>query len=144
MTKQAAKVVGQTKDVGFQIGVRRTFDVTLQQAWSALTSEQGLRLWLGDVPEFRLEPGTSYLTREGIRGEIRVVKPGGHVRMAWQPGDWPNESTLQVRVIPGSTSGRTAVSFHQEKLRDARQRRQMHRHWLQVLDQLDALFQSEE
>jgi uncharacterized protein YndB with AHSA1/START domain len=47
-------VVGQTKDVGFQIGARKTLAISPEQAWDLITSEAGLKLWLGDAPDFRL------------------------------------------------------------------------------------------
>ena len=145
MSKQATqRVVGLTKDAGFQIGVRRTVDVSPQCAWDILTSNDAVNIWLGDVGELRLEPGASFRTGNGTTGTFRIVKPGSHVRLAWQPPHWSNESTLQVRVLPRPTQGRATVSFHQEKLRDTGQRQQMHRHWLQVLDQLEGLFSTSE
>ncbi|GHO46165.1 hypothetical protein [Ktedonospora formicarum] len=47
MTQQ--HVIGQTKSVGFQIGVRRTFAISVEQAWNFLISEEGQRIWLGEV-----------------------------------------------------------------------------------------------
>jgi len=38
------KIVGQTKDVGFQIGVRKTIAVSPQAAWDFLTSAEGSQL----------------------------------------------------------------------------------------------------
>ncbi len=56
-------VVGQTKDVGFQIGVRRTFASRSQQVWEVMTSDEGVKLWLGDVSGLRLMEGEIYQSR---------------------------------------------------------------------------------
>jgi uncharacterized protein YndB with AHSA1/START domain len=133
-------VVGQTKDVGFQIGVRRTFATVPQHAWNVLTSNEGIKLWLGDAIEFQLKPGTTYQTREGIVGEVRVVKPGGHFRVTWQPEHWQQASTIQVRIIP--RSGKTVVSFHQEHLLSEQERNQMQQRWQTVLEKLQLLLDS--
>ncbi len=139
MDQQAAQrhVVGQTKDGGFQIGVRRTCATMPQHAWNVLTSNEGIKLWLGDVAGFRLEPGTTYRTSEGITGKVRVVKPGGHFRLTWQPAAWHQPSTLQVRIIP--RSDKTVISFHQERLLDEQERGHMQQRWQTVLEKLQTL-----
>lgn len=45
------KMIGQTKTVGFQVGIRRTFPISQEKAWELVTSEDGLKLWLGKVTE---------------------------------------------------------------------------------------------
>ena len=59
--------VGLTKDAGWQIGVRKTLPVALEDAWNLLVSEEGLSLWLGDLPGF--EPAN---VTDG-RGSIDLV-----------------------------------------------------------------------
>ena len=128
------RVVGQTKDVGFQIGVRKTFDIPIQQAWGLITSVEGINLWLGESADFHLEPGEAYQINDGATGEVRVVKPGSHFRLTWQPQGWQRPSLIQVRVIP---SGRkTMISFHQEHLPGQPEREQRRQHWQKVLETL--------
>lgn len=141
-TTPSQHIAGQTKDTGFQIGARRTFDVSPQRAWEALTSETGLKLWLGDAPDFHLETGATYRTTSGTEGKIGVVSPSGHFRMTWQPGGWPKPSTIQVRVIPSDSGAKTVISFHQENLPDAKAREQMRLHWQEALDELQAVLES--
>lgn len=128
------RIVGQTKDAGFEIGVRRTFATSAQRAWDTLTSDEGLKLWLGNAANLRLEKGESFQTQEGITGEFRAVNPGGHLRLTWQPRDWWTASTLQVRVIP--QGAQTVISFHQEHLVGEAEREQMQRRWIDVLEKL--------
>lgn len=45
--RAGAREVGRTRDVGFQIGVRRTVPHPPATVWSALTSDVGLAAWLG-------------------------------------------------------------------------------------------------
>jgi uncharacterized protein YndB with AHSA1/START domain len=128
------RIVGRTKGAGFEIGVRQTFSVSPQQAWSVITSDEGIKLWLGDAPGLRLEKGETYHTHDGTSGEFRVVNPGGHLRLTWQPKDWGTASTLQVRIIP--RGAKTVISFHQEQLRGEEEREQMQRRWLTALEKL--------
>ncbi|MFD0697972.1 SRPBCC domain-containing protein [Paenibacillus sp. GCM10027628] len=126
------KLVGQTASVGFQIGVRRSLPVTQEQAWKLLTSSRGLPLWLGQLEGASFIAGQAYRTAEGTSGEFRVVKPMEQLRLTWQPSGWPKPSTVQVRLLPSGTE-KTTISFHQEKLADARQREAMKLRWEEAL-----------
>ena len=132
-------VVGKTKDVGFQVGVRRTFPISLEQAWKYLTSREGMEIWLGVADNFHLIKGATYQAQGGASGEVRVVNRLENIRVTWQPKQWSQPSTIQVRVIP-SGRDKTVVSFHQEKLPDATAREQMQSHWTDVLDELQKVW----
>ena len=129
--------VGETRDVGFQIGVRRTLHVPAEALWLLVTSAEGRRIWLGAGPDFALEPGTAYTLDDGAHGEVRVVQPGSHVRLSWQPGDWPRASTIQVRVLPGGAH--SVLAFHQEHLPDVAAREQRRAHFGGAVAVLQAL-----
>ena len=136
---ERAPAAGRTKDGTYQVGVRRTFATSPGQAWDVLTSPAGLAIWLGG--EVSLVKGESYQTSEAA-GQVRVVAPGSHVRLTWQPNSWDDPSTIQVRVLP-TASGAT-VSFHQERMPGAAERESMHRRWSAALDRLAALLVGEE
>jgi uncharacterized protein YndB with AHSA1/START domain len=137
MSPRRERLVGQTKRAGFEIGARKTFAVSPARAWEVITSRAGLKLWLGDSPDFCLEAGATYHTHEGAQGEVRVVNPGRHFRLTWQPAGWAKASLLQVRVLPSGS--KTAISFHQEHLRGPKEREQMRRRWQTALDQFQTL-----
>jgi uncharacterized protein YndB with AHSA1/START domain len=132
------KPVGQTASVGFQIGVRRTLPLSQEQAWTLLTSREGLRLWLGELEELPTAPRTPYMTQEGTAGELRVIKPKEQLRLTWQPQRWSTPSSLQIRLLPAA-EGKTTISFHQEKLIDAEVRESMKQRWEDVLSKLTYL-----
>ena len=75
------RAVGQTRSAGFQVGARRAMPIDAAGAWRLLTSGEGARLWLGDAPGLRFEPGATYALADGTRGEVRVCRPGGHLRL---------------------------------------------------------------
>ena len=129
------RTVGQTRRAGFQIGARRTLPLDPAAAWRLLTSDTGVRLWLGDTADMRFEPGAAYELADGTRGEVRVCRPGGHVRLTWQPLGWARASTIQIRVIPSGPNA--TVAFHQEWLPGAPEREQRRRHYQAVLDELE-------
>jgi len=132
---EKTKVVGQTKDAGFQIGVRKTFAVHVETIWNFLFSEAGLLTWLGKISVENFELGKLYKTEEEIEGKVNVIKPGSHIRMSWKPKHWTNISTLQIRVIPSKE--KTTISFHQDKLLDSNQRDEMKKHWDNVLMKIE-------
>lgn len=141
MTMTDQHIVGKTKDTGYQIGMRKTFPLSLEQAWKLITSQEAIKIWLGDVEGYRLVKGEQYQTNDGTRGEVRVVNPRENIRLTWQPRQWSRVSTIQVRVI---STGRekTVISFHQENLSSDVEREQMRSRWMKVLHALQMLLKS--
>ena len=134
--RKGKRAVGQTGDTGFQIGVRRTLPISAEDAWRLVTSADGVRAWLGGAPEMRWEKGETYALEDGSGGEVRVFKPGSHLRITWGPEGWPRRSTVQVRVMP-SGERKTVVSFHQEHLPGAAERDERRRFFEAALDVLE-------
>ncbi|PGX90166.1 ATPase [Bacillus cereus] len=126
------RIIGQTKDVGFQVGVRRTFPISQEKAWEFITSKEGLNLWLGDSTTIILKPGQKYITKTGT-GKIRIVKPLQQLRLTWKKEEWERPSTVQVRII-SKASNKTTISFHQENLSDKNVREEMKAYWGKVLE----------
>lgn len=132
------RVVGETADAGFQIGVQRSITTTAMQAWELITSRPGL--WLGEGASVAFEKGERYEVpagdgTPGASGEIRVVKPGDRLRMTWQPRDWPAPATLQL-TLSQSGAGKTAIRAHLENLPDADARAAMRRRWREALERI--------
>lgn len=140
MTKKNKRPIGLTRDTGFQIGVRRTLPIRLEEAWRLLLSEEGLKIWLGAIVNSKLSEGAHYQLSDGTRGEIRVFSPDSHLRMTWHPVDWPSSSTIQVRVIP--KGDRTVVAFHQEHLPGTREREARRDHFRTVLSKLQGVIKT--
>lgn len=130
------RVVGQTKTVGFQVGVRRTFPISQEKAWEIVTSPEGLDLWLGEGAgaSVVLQPGQQYVSKAGS-GEIRIVRPLQQLRLTWKKEGWQNPSTVQVRILP-KAGQKTTISFHQEKLADKHVREEMKVYWEKILEVL--------
>lgn len=131
------RVVGQTADGTFQVGVSRTLPVDPKRAWAVLTSPEGARVWLGDLEELRLEEGAQWSAADGAAGEVRVVRHGSHVRLTRDPGGWDRPTTIQVRVE--AKDERTVIGFHEENLPARDDRLERRAHYWGALDRLAAL-----
>lgn len=129
------RVRGETADQGFEVGVHKTIPVDRDEVWELMLSPEGLKLWLGDVTELVLAKKQLYETPEGTQGEIRTFKEGEFIRMTWQPAKRQSPTTLQIRL---DTTGpnKTRLSFHHEKLADAKEREQMRKQWRLVAQHL--------
>ena len=132
------RVVGQTADAGFQVGVQRSVAATTTEAWELITSRP--ELWLGEGASVDFDKGGRYEVpaaegAPGASGEVRVVKPGDRLRMTWQPADWPAPGTLQL-TLSRSGSGKTAIHAHLEKLPDADAREAMRTRWREALERI--------
>lgn len=121
---------GQTKEAGFQFGIRKTFPVSVEQAWDFLLSESGLKIWLGEL-QSTFEINKPYQTKAGVEGLVRVFTPYSHIRLNWKKKHWTNRSTVQVRTI--GKLQKTTISFHQEKLLGSEQRSEMKEYWNKVI-----------
>ena len=121
--------VGKTKSQGWEMGVRRTLPVTEAEAWQMILEALGL----DDIPYSK---GTSFKNDEDTQIEIRSFQHGSLIRMKWQPEAWPNNSTLQIRVLPAKTGA--TISVHHEWLDDASQREAMKTYWTTLLETLKA------
>jgi len=130
---------GNTIDVGFQFGIRRTFPVTTTEAWDIVFSEEGRRIWLGETDN-ELEPYKSFATKEGIIGSVRVIKPGAHIRLNWTKRGWENMSRVQLRII--ENQGRATISFHHEKLLNIDQREEVKAYWNMKIRELGELIRA--
>ncbi len=134
MVGQTIPPVGKTKDVGWQIGVRRTLPIDCTQAWDLITSPKGIEIWLGSDTNLELSEGEVYHLGDGTSGEIRVFHPYSHLRMTWHPVDWASPSTMQIRIIPHDE--KTVIAFHQEHLPGPEAREERHAFFTLALDRL--------
>ncbi|WP_166243123.1 SRPBCC domain-containing protein [Paenibacillus turpanensis] len=132
------KVVGLTQSAGFQVGVRKTFPLRVEEAWELVTTAKGIEIWLGKVDSFPLQIGHSFHTDEGISGDIRVVNQHQNIRMNWKKEGWPRASILQIRTI-SQDSLKSTISFHQEHLPNLEERDEMKKRWEQVLNSFKAM-----
>lgn len=128
------RVLGETCDAGFQVGVSKTLPIPCDAAWALITRPAGRKHWLGTVPRMRFEKGTAYTTAEGSTGEIRTIAPGKRIRLTWHPTALKTASTLQITLTPKGE--KTVIGIHQEKLRNAKEREAMKAHWQNVLSAL--------
>ncbi|MDT0380630.1 SRPBCC domain-containing protein [Streptomyces sp. DSM 42041] len=133
---------GLTRDAGWQIGVSKTLPLPPEAVWDFLTCDEGLALWLGPGARLPRDKGAAYETPDGVRGELRSLRPADRVRLTWRPPGWAHDTTLQVAVspAPGTAGARTVLRFHQEHLADAAERERQRAHWRSVMDAVtDAL-----
>ena len=71
--KEPKKNIGQTKDSGWQFGLRKTFDLPQKDVWEFMFSDKGLNVWLGPV-KGDLETNKTFQTGEGLEGMIKLLK----------------------------------------------------------------------
>jgi uncharacterized protein YndB with AHSA1/START domain len=124
---------GLTKDAGWEVGVRRTVPLPLEDVWAYLIGP-GRRHWLGDT-ELSTTRGDRFTTSDGTRGEVRSFTDQSKVRVTWQPADWRHDSTLQLSVRTAASG--TTIGIHQERLADSAERERMLAHWNGVLDRIE-------
>lgn len=131
------RVLGETSQVGFEVGTQRILPINQKKLWDLVLSKKGLEVWLGKVKDFELKVGFHYKTADGTEGEVRTFKKGEKIRLTWKPKDWKKASTLQITLFcPRNTMDKTNLHFHHEKLASAKIRAQMRDKWKEALHKL--------
>lgn len=123
--------VGLTKDVGWELGVRRTVAVERVAVWDFLLGS-GLPLWLG-VEELG-GVGSRYECPGGA-GEVRSLTEGTKVRLTHRAPTDEHETTIQIALRDAARG--TTIVFHQERMRDAEERERGLEHWKAVADRIE-------
>jgi hypothetical protein len=139
--RKGKRVLGQTAAAGFNVGAQRTLPIAVDDAWKLLLSPEGVRAWLGGAAP-HWEKGQKYALKDGSGGEVRVFKPGSHLRITWQPEGWPRASIIQVRAMPKGEQ-KTVISFHHEHLPGAAEREERRRFLEAALDALQQQVKTE-
>jgi hypothetical protein len=103
-------LVGQTKDAGWQFGIRRTLVAEASVVWEHLFEAPIAELWL-----------------EHANTDFSTYKFMSHIRTKWQLDSWSNLATLQMRIIPNKN--KTVLAFHIDNLLDAQQRLETKTYW---------------
>lgn len=130
------RVLGQTADAGFEVGVSRTFAAPPARVWEVIVARSDLWLGAGSLPlEARQPYRVEGIDGGTVEGEVRVVKPGDRIRMTWRPEGWAKAAVLQLSLSPTS-SGKTALTAHMEKLPDAEAREGMRERLRRALEGL--------
>jgi activator of HSP90 ATPase len=129
------KVVGLTKNVGFQFSITKTCAVSVDAAWDFLLSESGIAIWLGSINFDDFELNHALTTKAGIEAKITIFKPDSHLRLAWKPAHWDNISFIEIRVL--TNKGRAKLGLLHTQMMNIGQREEVKIYWNEVFQQMD-------
>ena len=111
---EEGKKIGQTKDAGWQFGIRKSVPFNSTEVWDFLFSGNGEKLWI-----------------DGADKEFSTFKNLSHIRTKWKLKSWTNEATLQMRVI--ANKDKATIAFHIDKLLNENQRKETKLYWDKVM-----------
>jgi activator of HSP90 ATPase len=130
------KVVGLTKNVGFQFSIIRTYAVSTDAAWDFLLSESGVSTWLGTIDFDNFELNNPLKTEAEIEAKITIFKADSHLRLAWKPAHWSNNSFIEIRVF--NAKGRAKIGLLHTFMMDAAQRAEVKAYWGKIFQEMGA------
>jgi activator of HSP90 ATPase len=128
------KVVGLTKNVGFQFSITKTCTVSVDTAWDFLLSESGIALWLGDIHFDDFELNNPLTTKAGIEAKITIFKADSHLRLAWKPKHWDNNSFIEIRVL--TNKGRAKLGLLHTHMTSIEQREEVKAYWAKIMHEI--------
>lgn len=114
---EKTKIIGQTKDAGWQFGVRKSVPLKSNEVWDFLFSDNGEKLWLN-----------------GANREFLTFKNLSHIRTKWKLKSWTNEANLQMRIL--ANKDKTTIAFHIDKLLNESQREETKNYWDNVIKKI--------
>lgn len=89
----------------YTIELRRRYDASVDDVWSAITDPERLSRWLKPVTG-NLRLGGSFEVEGVEHGEILACEPPRLLRVSWLYGpeadEWPDTSEVEVRLSAGS------------------------------------------
>ena len=128
------RIVGQTAETGWQLGIQRTIDVELPHLWDYLLSSQGLEQWLGKLDSLKLKKGDGFKTNDGAAGEIRSVKEHERIRLTFTPENRKYPIIMQLYLANQSNNkDKTSLLFHFEKLASQQERQEFKQKYEKIL-----------
>ncbi len=130
------RLLGETKGAGFEFGLSRTFRITPEKAWHALTTDVGLEAWAGDGVEVELRKGASQQMK-GKRIEVRGMTENIRLRLAVTEPGVP-QRIIQLSIVP-AVDGKASVRFHEENLPGIAARKRADRKWNDIMDEVETI-----
>ena len=134
MEEQGKKAVGLTKNVGFQFSITKTCAVSPDVAWDFLLSETGIALWLGDIDYNDFELHKPMITKAGIDAKITIFRADSHIRLAWKPAHWPNNSFIEIRVLINKSRAKLGL-LHTHMI-SVEQRAEIKAYWQPIMEKM--------
>jgi activator of HSP90 ATPase len=132
--EKKAKVIGLTKNVGFQFSITKTCAVSVDTAWDFLLSELGVAIWLGDIHFDDFELNNPLTTKAGIDAKITIFRANSHIRLAWKPRHWDNNSFIEIRVL--TNKGRAKLGLLHTHMISIAQREEVKIYWTNVIHKI--------
>jgi activator of HSP90 ATPase len=123
--------IKNTKELGFQVSVSKTFKVSTEIMWEFILSEKGIHVWLGEINIDDFDIQKQFITKEGIEGKLTVFVPECHLRLKWKPSIFEKQSTVELRIT--NTNGKAKVIFHHTRFYKIEQQEILRRYWKNVI-----------
>jgi uncharacterized protein YndB with AHSA1/START domain len=120
-------------DADFQVGVQRTLELGVDDAWKLVTSPEGMRQWLGVDGPLPSAIGESIDDPDGGTYELRSIEEGRRIRLRHHEHDG-EQSTIQLTLTEKPTG--TTIGFHHENLPHAEAREAKRDHWQSIGDKI--------
>jgi activator of HSP90 ATPase len=132
--EQEKKIIGLTKNVGFQFSITKTCPVSVDEAWDFLLSESGVSMWLGYINFDDFELNNSLITKAGIEAKITIFKADSHLRLAWKPAHWDNVSFIEIRVL--TNGSRAKLGLLHTHMMSVAQREEVKAYWTKIFNKM--------
>ena len=129
------RVLGETADGLFQLGVSRTCNAGAEELWDSICSSDFFAGITGENNISVIHETLSGSTKDGLEYGITTFVPPSRLRMKYKLPEWDTHSILQIRITP-KTEKKSTVSFHQEKLPSRESREMLKQQWAGLLSSL--------
>ncbi len=132
------RIDGQTAKGDYSVTVTKSMPVSAKAVWKLLNSDEGIRLWLNPMSEFKLKKNFAFEVNGGIFGEVRTVKAPQRARLLWHDEDETKPTYVNIFVVPRPKK-KSILVFSHDGIKRPQTREQMRKYWRQAIEQLKTL-----
>ena len=126
----------------YSLTATRTLPGSPARIWKALSSPEGIAIWLTPLSEFEIKKGATFECDGGVFGEVRTMKAPERARLTWQETDWLKPSVVQIFIVGKRDANKSILVFNHDKLREARQRDHLRARWKKALEEFHEFLES--
>lgn len=134
-----AKIEGRNERGLYAVGASRVLPLSRAKAWSFLTSDDGLAIWLKPLSPVLVKAGETFETGGidggGAFGEIRTLTKNEKIRIRWHESEFEKPCVLQIYLHP-RPGEKCGLGFQMNDLPNARVKESFRAYWKTVLDEL--------
>jgi uncharacterized protein YndB with AHSA1/START domain len=126
---------------GYMICVTKTITASVEQAYEAWSTTEGLNQWFSTKNKAEVSDGRSYSNADGDAGVFKRVRKNRDLRFTWENPAHTSPTLVDV-VFQDKGKGKTGVMITHDRIQKREEADGLRAGWAQALDRLKSSLES--